>query len=394
MFQSFFIGGFECSTHRGRHGDRHDLIASTQHDQFAQSDYRRLRETGITTVREGIRWHLIERAPERYDFSSVLPIIRAAQKEKIQILWDIFHYGFPDDINPFESDFVYRLAQLSYAFASFLKEETDETPFICPFNEISFFAYAAGERGFFAPYAVQRGSELKQNCVRAALEASRAIRTVFPNARFMQIEPVFHIIPDPERPFDREKAEEYRQAQFEAWDMIAGRKNPELGGSEDLLDVVGVNYYWYNQWILAEDPTAPGATIELGDERYRPFHQILQEVYERYRRPIFIAETGTENLDRPTWLRYVSQEVRTAMNSGVPIHGICWYPILNHPGWDDNRHCQNGLWDYCDANGQRAIYQPLAQELRLQQRLFGCVKPSVNKNFKLNYQQSKDLVNV
>lgn len=38
-------------------------------------------------------------------------------------------------------------------------------------------------------------------------------------------------------------------SQFEAWDMLAGRMSSELGGSEDLLDIVGMNYYASNQWV-------------------------------------------------------------------------------------------------------------------------------------------------
>lgn len=371
MFQSFFIGGFECSTHRGRHGNRHDLIAATKHDKFARRDFQVLREVGITTAREGLRWHLIETKPERYDFSSVLPILRAARSENIQIIWDLFHYGFPDDLNPFLPDFVQRFGQFSFEFANFLKDETDETPFICPFNEISFYSYAGGERGFFAPYGLKQGDELKQNCVRAAIEATKAVRSVFPAARFTQIEPLIHVEAAPERAgWDVDRAERYRTAQFEAYDMIAGRLNPELGGRESFLDVIGVNYYWYNQWFLAEDPTAPGVTIQPGDEHYRPLHQILREVYERYERPLFVAETGAENEDRVFWLRYVCNETRQAIKMGVPVAGICWYPILNHPGWDDDRHCHNGLWDYCDDRGARQIYEPLAIELKLQTELF------------------------
>lgn len=370
MFQSFFIGGFECSTHRGRHGNRHDLVASTGHDLFALTDFRRLRKVGITTAREGIRWHLIEQTPERYDFSSVLPILRAAHQEGIQILWDLFHYGFPDDVNPFDASFVRRFAQFSDAFAQFLKKETNGAPFICPFNEISFYSYAAGERGFFAPYQLKRGGDLKQNCVRAAIEATKAVRSVFPNARFAQIEPLINVEAAPERLWEAEKAEIYRTAQFEAYDMVAGRMQPELDGRESLLDVIGVNYYQYNQWFLAEDPTAPGVTIQPTDEHYRPFHKILLEVYERYQRPLFVAETGAEDEDRATWLRYVCTEVRTAMKLGVPVAGICWYPILNHPGWDDDRHCHNGLWDYCDSKGCREIYEPLAAEFELQNEIF------------------------
>lgn len=371
MFQSFFMGGFECSTHRGRHRYRHDLVAATRHDRFAAEDYRRLRKVGITTVREGLRWHLIEPAPERYDFSSVLPILRAAQTENMQVVWDIFHYGFPDDINPFEADFLFRFGEFAYAFAEFLKIETDETtPFVCPFNEISFYSYAAGERGFFAPYGEKRGDELKSICVRAAIEATKAMQTVFPDARFAQIEPLIHVVGQNDSLEEQARVEDYRQSQFAAWDMIAGRTAPELGGAEEFLDVIGVNYYWYNQWILADDPTEPGETIKLGTEKYRPFHEILLEVYERYQRPIFVAETGTENDERALWLRYICDEVKIAQNLGVPIEGICWYPILNHPGWDDDRHCHNGLWDYCDEAGCRTIYQPLAEELEMQRARF------------------------
>jgi hypothetical protein len=35
QFRSFFLGGFECSTHRLRSGKRLDLIRSTRHDELA-----------------------------------------------------------------------------------------------------------------------------------------------------------------------------------------------------------------------------------------------------------------------------------------------------------------------------------------------------------------------
>jgi len=89
-------------------------------------------------------------------------------------------------------------------------------------------------------------------------------------------------------------------------------------------------------------------------------------VYERYRRPVFVAETGIEDETRPAWLRYMCKEVLSAMGAGVPVEGICLYPILNHPGWDDDRHCHNGLFDYADNNGNRAVYEPLAEEMRRQ----------------------------
>jgi GH35 family endo-1,4-beta-xylanase len=95
MFQSFFMGGFECSTHRLRSGKRLDVTAATCHDKIAVADYQSLQQQGIYTVREGLRWHLIEQSPEKYDFSSAGPIIRAARDTKMQVIWDLFHYGWP-----------------------------------------------------------------------------------------------------------------------------------------------------------------------------------------------------------------------------------------------------------------------------------------------------------
>src|SRR5205823_6568889 len=108
LFQSFFLGGFECSTHRTQSGRRLDLIASTAHDRHAHADYLRLREQGIRAAREGLRWHLIEVAPGRYDFASALPLLRAARDTGTQVIWDLCHYGWPDDLDVLSPAFVRR----------------------------------------------------------------------------------------------------------------------------------------------------------------------------------------------------------------------------------------------------------------------------------------------
>jgi hypothetical protein len=76
-----------------------------------------------------------------------------------------------------------------------------------------------------------------------------------------------------------------------------------------------------------------------------------------------VAETGIEDETRPAWLRYMTREVFAAMAQGVPVEGVCLYPIVNHPGWDDDRHCHNGMFDYADDTGEREVYAPLAEEM-------------------------------
>ncbi len=372
--RTFFGGGFECSTHYPKNRPRLDLVAATRHDTFAWQDYQRLKQHQLGFAREGLRWHLVERTRGRYDFSSALPIVRAARATGTQVIWDLCHFGWPDHLDVFSPEFITALGSYGAAFAKWLQNETDETGYFVPVNEISFFSWAAGDEGSIYPFAVGRGLELKSHLVRAAIRAMDAIRSVMPKARFAHVDPIINVIAALKRPEDKPDAEAYRLSQYQSWDMISGRLCPELGGHEKYLDLIGANFYPHNQWFynLKDYRRIRRFTpITRKHPSYRPFREMLGEVHARYRRPIFIAETGAESRLRASWFRYVCEETRAAMQAGVPVQGMCLYPILNHPGWDDGRHCHNGLWDYPDANGHRAIYDPLARELRRWQKVFG-----------------------
>lgn len=360
LFKSFWQAGFECSTHTLKTGKRLDLVSSTRHDEFVERDYLRLKELGIFTVREGLRWHLIEKAPGKYDFSSARPILDAAQKHGVQIIWDLMHFGWPAGLDIFDRQWVESLAGMASAFARLLANELTEPAFVAPVNEISFVSWAGGDVAYLNPFCNGRGADLKRQLVRGVLLSSDALRAELPDVRLVAPEPVIHITGDPESPEDVRQAAEYRSSMFEVWDMISGRAQPELGGSESYLDVIGINYYDRNQWRNR------GRTIWRHEPEYRPFREIVFEVHQRYQRPMFIAETGTENEDRPAWFAYIATEVREAIRCGADVHGICLYPILNHPGWDDDRHCYNGLFDYASPDGEREVYEPLAKELERQ----------------------------
>lgn len=364
LFSSFMLGGFECSTHNTRDHRRLDLVQASGHDNFLAEDYALLRQVGVSTVREGLRWHLIEAAPGRYDFSSVLPIMGEARKQGVQVIWDLCHYGWPDYLDIYKPDFVEHFARFAGAFARLLGAELPGTPFICPVNEISFFAWAGGDAAYFNPLSKKRGPELKMQLVRACIQAIEAVWGVLPEARICLIDPVINVLPNKETPVQQARAKAWYLGQYEAWDMIAGRQQPEIGGKEKYLDILGLNYYSDNQWLI------DGTKVRLGDPRYKSFHSILCEVYARYKRPMFVAETGHEDEARVPWLRYIGEEARAAMLAGVDLHGVCLYPVLNHPGWDDDRHCHNGLLDYSSTTGEHALYSPLAAEVQRQAQLF------------------------
>ncbi|WP_202973532.1 hypothetical protein [Abditibacterium utsteinense] len=366
LFPSFFQGGFECSTHRRSDGARLDLVEATRHDAFAARDYEQLQNVGLFTARDGIRWHLIESRPDYYNWSSALSQVRAAHQTGQTVIWDVLHYGWPDFWDIWSPQWVEKFANFAGAFAMLLKNESDGPFFFAPVNEPSFFAFAGGSHGFFAPYGQQRGLELKKQMVRAVVAASEAIWDVLPEARLIHTDPLIHVEARPGYSQHRELAGFDNQAQFEAFDMICGRAYPELGGQPHYLDVVGANFYVHNQWFY---PGGHGTLIPPSHPQHRPLRFLLEELWNRYQRPLFIAETGIEEEARPQWLCNIAIEARAALLAGVPLEGICLYPICNHPGWDNGRHCHNGLFDYADDRGEREIYAPLSAELALQIQL-------------------------
>lgn len=357
------MGGYECATHINPQGMRLDMIAGVEHDRRALEDYRLLTTQNMRVARDGVRWHLIDQGGE-YHFESLLPMVRAAREAGVQIIWDLCHYGWPDDVDLLKPQFVDRFAKFSVAVARVIRDESEGVPFYAPVNEISFLCWAA-TRDLIYPHAEGRDNEIKAQLVRATLAACEAVWSVSPGARFVYPEPVIHVFAPQDKPDLLEAAKMYNEAQYDAWDMIAGRKAPGLGGHEKYLDILGLNYYHSNQWehtqgrLRWED--------EPRDPRWIPFHRMVQSVWERYERTMIVAETSHFGSGRARWILEMADEICKARQIGLPVEGICLYPILDRYDWNDFNHWHNsGLWDFHKtANGyERVLNVEYANALR------------------------------
>ena len=362
-FDSFFQAGFECSSHRRRDGVRLDLIRATAHDRHVLQDYRLCAELGFRTMRDGVRWHRVEQARGRYDWSSWMPALEAAEQLGLQIIWDLFHYGSPDHVDQSAEDFPERFTEFAMAAVEVQQSVSSRPPVVCPLNEINFMAWAVEVEYFPCANLKERGW-FKRQLIRAFVSAARAIRREWPQTIIVGAEPLIHVAPHDHRRRTIRDAERNRGGMFEAYDWITGKAEPELGGDPSLLDVVGLNYYPHNQWYWE------GPTIPMGHHQYRPLADMLLEMTERYGKPVFLSETGAEGSGRPSWLHYVCNEVRDAMARGADIRGICWYPITAYPGWDNSRHAEAGLLSTITADGTRNVDERLLAEFELQRALF------------------------
>ena len=370
-FDSFYMGGFECATHRRRDNTQIDVLTSTGHAEHAAEDYRLLQRAGVKTVRDGLRWHLIETTPGVYDWSSFLPMLEASLETGTQVIWDLCHWGVPDGLDVFSDEFVTRFAAFAGAAAEVIYRrsggKSSPVPYYCPVNEMSFWAWVGGDVRAFAPHREGEGPALKRQLVLASLAGIAAVRAVDGRARFVQAEPIINIVPEwadlEIYPHVAEEVKRHTVAQYQAWDMMRGDMDEELGGSPEMLDIIGVNYYWNNQWVHGGDRTPPG------HPDHRPLHVMLRDLWERYRRPIVITETGAEAAAAVGWLGYVSSEVRQAQRDGVEMLGVCLYPVMDYPGWDDDRHCHCGLIAVDEEWSERSLRGDLVAEIRAQASL-------------------------
>lgn len=381
LFSSFWWAGYECTDQLNAFGHRVDFLNLTGHLDRLDADYHDIAQVDIRTVREGIRWSYVEQRPYTYDWSVVRHMLQRGKALGIQQIWDICHFGYPDDLTPLHPMFARRFAALCRAFVPIYRETYPDGPLIVtPINEVSFISWLGGDARGTSPYCTKQGVEVKLGLMRAYIEGVAALREVDKNVVILTTEPLVNMVP-PLNPTRQQTAaaRAAHNAQYEAVDMLTGRLRPELGGKPDMVDVVGLNFYYNNQWVTPTFEFLPWAN-EGNDPRFRRLHELFLEVYRRYRKPIALTETSHSGVDRPHWIGMVARECATARRAGVPLEGVCLYPIIDRPDWDHlTPWHRSGLWDARPpdeemALGQtpdRHLHQPSADALRAAQVRIG-----------------------
>lgn len=369
IFPTFFMAGFECSTFVWKDGQRRDYVAITGHDRHLKEDYERVMQLGVGVVREAIRWPLVDKGNGRYDWSSVDAALDAMRACHITPIWDLCHYGFPDGCDPFSDACRERFIAYCRAVAEHVVPRTDAPRFFTPINEITFFSAAATDMAWMYPFAKGRNAELKRALCRMAIEGASALREIDPEARMVHVDPIIHAVAPPGRPdlAAEARAHAYDEA-YEAWDILCGRMNPELGGSPEILDIVGVNVYNFSQAQLNADKSRE--VLGPRDPRRKPLGEMLKFAWDRYHRPLIIGETSGHQEHRAEWLRTTMEESMKALNSGIELHGVCLYPCVDIPDWQTDEWARIGIYDIEDRRTcERIPCDAYIEELHRWQRL-------------------------
>lgn len=372
-FSSFFMCGFECTYAMVEKKERFDLLEASMHDVYCADDYKMIQAIGVKSVREGFSWSQIDKGSNQYDFSRFVPLLQAGKTEKIQQIWDLNHFDYPTYIDPFSDSFVTQFGEYAKRCIEQIRIYQGGTVYIAPINEISFSAWIGADRGLWYPYkhGPKNGFTFKKQLVKAAIVAMDAIWQEDKNVRFIQVDPVMRKVGrDAKDKETNEIAKRYNDiVRFETWDMLSGRVCPELGGDDKYLDILGINYYLVNQeWVIRSPYSKQiyGVMIPPHHPDRVSFASILKQVYERYKRPMVITETGSHGELRPGWWETILEEVTDAIQTGIPLYGVCAYPTVDKPSALHFLWPQSGIWDFdpIDPTCRRIPSEPTLDVIR------------------------------
>jgi len=202
--------------------------------------------------------------------------------------------------------------------------------------------------------------------MKAFIEGIEVMKEIDPTVRILTTEPLVNIIPPSNATAEQlMEAVSLNEGQYQVTEILCGSMCPELRGKPEYLDILGYNYYFDNQWVSTPHKMlewAPGKQ----DEGFVPLHKLLEDAYRRYRRPIVITETSHPKEDRPLWIEMIGEEATKIIDAGLPLWGICWYPIIDRPDWDNLQDWhQSGLWDgeFISKDIPRIINTPAMEAL-------------------------------
>jgi hypothetical protein len=146
-----------------------------------------------------------------------------------------------------------------------------------------------------------------------------------------------------------------------------------LGGSPEVLDIVGANCYSFGQMEYREQ--GPHAALPPDDDRIKSLCDLLTIPWERYHRPMLIGETSGLKEGRAEWLKDVMEESLAAVDRGIDLHGICLFPGVDMQDWHTGEWLHNGICDLLPEGDdlRRAPDEEYVQELRRWQKLLNRV---------------------
>ena len=330
-----------------------DEYELTQHYQLWQSDIDLVAETGVQAVRWGIPWHIVQPAPDKWDWEWTDKALEHLVTVKgITPVLDLMHYGTPKWLENSFINFNYPQRVAEYV-AAVVARYKSLVRYYAPLNEPMVNASMSGFKAEWPPYLSGDDGYIKLALAiaKGMVLTTQAIKSEQPEAITVQVEALWHTFTRDESL--KERAARANARQFLCFDLATGRirEDPVLmdylhdHGVTDAdlhwfeqspvtFDIFGANYY---PWSYAELKMHSSGKLYTRVRRAsgHKIEIILRSAWERYHMPIMITETSS-NGDIKARARWMDETVHTVCSlreEGIPIIGYTWFPLFTMVDW-------------------------------------------------------------
>lgn len=316
-----FLENSDFVRHKNGSLYRQDEVELIRHDEFLEIDYQLMVRAGCIGIRDAARWYLTHPAPGVFDWTWLDRVVSTAEEYNLKLYIDLWHYGYPDWLDILSPDAPTHFAD----FARQIAQRYPSIEYYCICNEPSLFVELAGRQGQWSPFLREENPvNFRRQISKMIIEASKAVLEVKPDACL--------VIPEPWHATDNNPEDN----QAAVLDTVLGLRDPELGGSNELVTIIGLNHY--------RDSTLP------------PFHRLLVNAQKRWpTKQLWITETSgpPTGWQQSEWFWWMLAETRLAKMSGANIGVFTWAPAISMYDWvDERKQLQNGIWAI-DKKGRR-----------------------------------------
>ena len=338
-------------------GHRVDLMDLSGHYARWEEDFALVRDLGLDALRWGPAYYRVHTSPAVYDWEICDEPMRRLRDLGIVTIADLCHYGVPSWLGGFQDPaFPVLFAEYARAFAR-------RYPWVRHFTPISRIFTTATRSALLGEWNECQRDEaafvraLRNLCMAHEL-AVEAILGERPDATIVQCESLdrFH-------PAGREaigEAERWNALRALSLDLTLGHElAPGMAGLLNAHGVTSNDLSFFRErrapaqrWLgLVYTPELERRVASTGRRstarQALGFRKLATAAWQRWRLPLFYAETSRSGRQATRWLKAQWDDVLALHAAGIPVTGFGWGALT-----DDAEPCRDArtnLAGLCDS---------------------------------------------
>lgn len=323
VFPEQFLFGAGICDYQHFGGSACDLptIPASKHFWYFEQDFELLKKLRLNAFRTSIEWARIEPEEGQISGDSVKFYHKYLSKLKsagVKTVVTLHHFTNPRWIHQHGGWLSDRIVERFLKYVDFASREFDEyVDYYVTINEPTIYsrlAYSAAKRGL-PPFRRNRGEAVK--CLENLNEAiKRSYEVIHENSRKAKVGVANDVSITP-------SLREFMEKTMAKIAPHLFMENP-IDKWEGKFDFSGINYY---------------SKMSLGKPVPHPegLREICRELFEKYKKPVFITENGLSNRDdaqRITYLLLHLKSLNDAMvHDKTSVIGYCWWSFLHGYEW-------------------------------------------------------------